>query len=320
MFPLDRVAQYIESIGDDEIMQLGGAVPTFLTAAAAASLSGIPPLWQSGYLIMTPDAQWELGIGTFDAEGYLARSRVLRSSNANARIEIPELTATSNIVYAVQTALSAPAVTMTGLQDDEFSELDPAQGAQAYSSGSTALGAMAVAQGSNTTAIGAEAYALARYSSAIGRGSASRVVGAVHLGLWALTWGGYAETSGATETTAVGISGDKFVPWSVAAYVLDINVVARRTSPTPALYAATMKAAVLRTSAEDLPILVGTSGKTVIAQSAGVTCDFDLGIDSDLVQVDGSLEVNGSVAVLVTGAASETWKWAVSIRAAEQAD
>lgn len=320
MFPLDRVAQYIESIGDDEIMMLGGAVPTFLTAEAAASMSGIPPLWRSGYLIMTPDAQWELGIGTFDDEGYLARTRVLRSSNANARIEIPELTATSNIVYAVQPALSAPAVTMTGLQDDEFSGLDPARGALAFGSGSTALGAMAVAGVSNSTAIGGEAYAMARYSSAIGRGTVARVVGGVHQGQGSVAWGGVAETSDATETPVVGVTGDPFVPWSVSAYVLDIEVVARRTAPTPAMYAATMKAAVLRTSALDLPVLVGTSGKAVIAQSAGVTCDIDVGIDSNPVYVTGDVEVNGAVAVLVTGAASETWKWSVVIRAAEQAD
>ena len=37
MIAFDRVAQYITSVGTDEVMSLGAAVPTYLTAAAAAA-------------------------------------------------------------------------------------------------------------------------------------------------------------------------------------------------------------------------------------------------------------------------------------------
>lgn len=68
-----------------------------------------------------------------------------------------------------------------------------------------------------------------------------------------------------------------------------------------------------------MPVLVGSVVKAVNGQSDGVTCDCDIEIDTELYEIAAGIDVEGGVAVMVSGASAQTWKWSVAIRAVEQA-
>lgn len=323
MFPLDRVAQYIESTGTSSSQTLGAAVPSFLSASDAADASGVSSPWRSGYLIVTAAGGWELGIGDFDSSS-IDRVRVLRSSNTNDPLDLPDDGPTSTIVYAVPTALSAIAASMDDEQEDSFSGIDPALGPRIAVGqyGSVAAGPRARVDAYAGSAFGARSRVRVRSGAAIGIDATARVTGALTVGAGtagAVEWVGSRQTTSATPAAALNREGHPFIPWTTGAYLVEAQIVGRRTAPSAAVYAATITALVYRVGAANFPILVGTPVKTVIAQSAGVTCDCDIVIDEEPYEIADGVEVEGAVGIEVTGAASQTWNWTVVIRAAEQA-
>lgn len=313
MIAFDRVAQYITSTGTDEVMSLGTAVPTYLTAAAAAAVGSIPGPWPVPYLIMSGDGlSWEIGLGTIEDEGdgaYLSRSTVFRSSNAGARISVSDAP-DQPIVYVVQIGLAAPAVTHSQESDDPLSGLDPALGCTvaAGAFGATGLGSQSRIDDDDGTVYGVGARARVRASTALGPLSDARVVGAVSSGYGDaadVTWVGRAETTDDTPGYILR-DAEAMVLWETGVYALDVLVSGRRTSPSPAAYGARITGVVMRTAGGD-PVIVGTPTKTDIALTSGATATCSLVVDTS------------SVSVEVVGAAGESWLWAASIRAAEQA-
>lgn len=313
MIAFDRVAQYITSTGTDEVMSLGTAVPTYITAAAAAAVGSIAGPWPVPYLVMSGNGiDWELGYGTIedDIDGaYLTRSTVLRSTNAGARISISD-SPDPPAVYVVQTGLAAPAVTHSLASDDPFNGLDPALGCTVAMGvyGATGLGSQSLIEDDEGTALGVETRVRAAAATALGAQSDARVPGAVSSGYGdaaGVTWCGRAQTSGDVPDYILR-NGQAMVLWATGVYVLDVLVSGRRTSPSAAAYGARITAVVMRIAGGS-PVIVGTPTKTDIALTSGATATCALVVDTE------------SVSIEVTGGAGEDWVWAASIRAAEQA-
>lgn len=314
MIAFDRVAQYITSTGTDKVMSLGTAVPTYLTAAAAAAVGSIAGPWPVPYLVMSGNGiDWELGYGTIEDnnidEAYLIRSKVLRSTNAGARISISD-SPDPPAVYVVQTGLAAPAVTHSRASDVPFYGLDPALGCTVALGvyGATGLGSQSLIEDDEGTALGVETRVRAAAATALGAQSDARVPGAVSSGYRdaaGVTWCGRAQTSGDVPNYILR-SGQAMVLWATGVYVLDVLVSGRRTSPSAAAYGARITAVVMRIAGGS-PVIVGTPTKTDIALTSGATATCALVVDTVSVRIE------------VTGGAGENWVWAASIRAAEQA-
>lgn len=313
MIAFDRVGQYITSTGTDRIMSLGTAVPTYLTCAAAAAVGSLSGPWPVHYLIMSGNgADWELGQGSIEDEGdgaYLDRTKVTRSTNSGARINISDAP-DAPVVYVVQSGLAAPAVTHSITSDDPFNGLDPALGCRVAMGvhGATGLGSQSLIEQDEGTAFGVETRVRAAAATALGAQADARVVGAVSSGYGDaadVTWCGRAQTSGDVPDYILR-NGQAMVLWPTAVYVLDVLVTGRRTSPSPGAYGARISAVVMRTAGGS-PVIVDTPAKADIALTSGATATCALVADTE------------SVSVEVTGGAGEDWVWAASIRAAEQA-
>lgn len=312
MIAFDRVAQYITSTGTDEVMSLGTAVPTYITAEAAAAVGSISGPWPVPYLIMNGDGTgWELGLGSISDTGFLSRSKVFRSSNSGNRIAVTD-DPNPPIVYVVWYGLAAPAVTHSQASDDPFSGLDPAQGCIVAADvfGATGLGSQSRIDANGGTALGVDAYSRVEEATALGALADARVIGAVSSGVFDaadVVWVGSAQTFD-DSPALIGRNGIGMVPWATGVYTLDVLVSGRRTSPSAAAYGARITGLVMRL-ADGTPAIVGTPTKTDIALTGGATATCALVIDGD----------NNAVTVEVTGGASDEWMWSASIRAAEQA-
>jgi hypothetical protein len=300
MLALDRVAMIIESTGTDEVQSMSGAAPGYRAVSPVVDALGLTLPIGISYRI-EDGAAWELGVGRITSGGYLERTRVTASSASGSRINISDGPEPA-IMYIVACALSAPAVT------PHVEAWSPALGAQVREDieGGTALGAGARVFEEDGTAIGAITDAVAIGATAVGARSRGGVMESVCSGFSAshgVQWAGAATTTNDEPSPARSARGIGFAPPAISAMLLDIQVVALRTSPTNAMYAATMKAGVMRLGDSAAPVIVDATTPDVIAASAGVTCSIDIG---------------GVVDVLVTGAAGETWHWAVVIRSAMQ--
>jgi hypothetical protein len=311
MLALDRVAMIIDSIGDDELQSMSGPAPGYRAIGpVVASLGLFLPIGIS-YRIEDGE-QWELGVGRITSGGYLERTRVTSSSASGALIDIvgdPD----PAIMYIVACAVSAPAVT------PHVEAWSPALGAQVREDveGGTALGSSALVFQEDGTAIGALASTWAIGATAVGARAQGNVMESVCTGFPGVSgvkWAGIVTTTNDDPAPARSARGVGFAP-PPGAMLLDIQVVALRTSPTNALYAATMKAGVMRVSGL-APVIVNATTPEVVAASAGVTCSIGIDVNSDPVEVGRDQELEGAVDVLVTGAAGEHWQWAVVIRSA----
>lgn len=315
MLALDQVAMIIDSTGTDELQSMSVAAPGYRTVSAVLSDLGLSLPIGISYRIVDGSA-WELGVGRITSGGYLERTTVTASSASGSRINIagdPE----PAIMYIVACALSAPAVT------PHVEAWSPALGAQVREDieGGTALGAGARVFQNDGTAIGALTGVYAIGATAVGVRAQGAIMEAVCTGFGqsiAAQWSGAATTTNEDPATALSARGVSFAP-PVGAMLLDIQVVALRTSPTNALYAASMKAGVMRLTDAAAPVIVAASTPEVVAASAGVTCSIGLAVNSDPVAVGtdswlDNIELGGSVDVQVTGASGETWQWAVAIR------
>lgn len=313
MLALDQVAMIIDGTGTNEVQLMSGAAPGYRAVSPVIDTLGLSLPIGISYRI-EDGAEWELGVGRITSDGYLERTTVTASSASGSRINIagdPD----PAIMYIVASALSAPAVT------PHIDASSPALGAQVREDieGGTALGAGALVFQENGTAIGAITGVFATGATAVGARSQGKVTESVCSGFSAshgVQWAGAATTTNDDPSPARSAGGRGFAPPAISAMLLDIQVVALRTSPTNAMYAASMKAGVMRLTAGAAPVIVDSTTPEVIAASAGVTCSIDIGVNSDPIEVGRDLELEGVVDVLVTGAAGETWQWAVVIRSA----
>lgn len=315
MLALDQVAMIIDSTattGTDVVQLMSGAAPGYRAVSAVIDTLGLSFPIGVSYRIQD-GAAWELGVGLITSSGYLERTTVTSSSASGARINIagdPD----PAIMYVVACALSAPAVT------PHIEASSPALGAQVRedTEGGTALGAGALVFQHDGTAIGAITGVSAIGATAVGARSQGGVMDSVCSGFpgaHGVQWAGAATTTNDAPSPARSGRGMRFAP-PTGVMLLDIQVVALRTSPTNAMYAATMKAGVMRLTNGAAPVIVDSTTPEVIAASAGVTCSIGIGVNSDPIEVGLDLELEGAVDVLVTGAAGETWQWAVVIRSA----
>lgn len=314
MLALDQVAMIIDSTGTDEVQSMSGAAPGYREVSPVIDTLGLSLPIGISYRI-EDGAAWELGVGRITSGGYLERTRVTSSSASGARINIagdPD----PAIMYIVACAVSAPAVT------PHVDAWSPALGAQVREDveGGTALGSSALVFQEDGTAIGALASTWAIGATAVGVRSQGCVMESVCSGFpgsHGVQWAGFVMTTNEYPAPARSARGVSFAP-PHGAMLLDIQVVALRTSPTNALYAATMKAGVMRLTSGAAPVIVDATTPDVIAASAGVTCSIDIGVNSNPIEYgrDLDLELGGGVDVLVTGAAGETWQWSVVIRSA----
>lgn len=318
MLALDQVAMIIDSTattGTDEVQLLSGAAPGYRAVSTVINTLGLSLPIGISYRI-EDGAAWELGVGRITSDGYLERTTVTASSASGARINIvgdPD----PAIMYIVACAISAPAVT------PHIDVWSPALGARVRDavSGGTSLGSGAAVSQRDGTAIGALTGVSAIGATAVGVRAQGAIMEAVCTGFGqsiAAQWSGAATTTNENPATAKSARLARFAP-PVGAMLLDIQVVALRTSPTNALYAATMKAGVMRLTDGAAPVIVDATTPEVVAASAGVTCSIGLAVNSDPVAVGTDswlydIELGGSVDVQVTGASGETWKWAVAIR------
>lgn len=300
----DRAAQVVALAGSDRFVPLGAALTgmqTFLAAAGAANLYEIP------YLILDGNGtDWEFGIGVIDASAgsgdEFDRRSVIRSTNADARIVISG-TGTTTVQCVHFGGASAVATPVTGGANEGPLCADEAPGVLSVGHG-------AYAGGENSTALGAMSETTAQAAVAIGARAISRVINAVASGDGktgtarghALTWTGSGTSSDTTSTTITDVVGN-FSVADTTAYVIEAQIVGRRTAPSAGIYGATIRALVLRSGA-GAPTIAGQAKTDV---TGGLVCDCSLSV------------VGNEVAVNAQGAASgETWLWAATIRATEQ--
>lgn len=312
MLALDQVAMIIDSTGTDELQSMSGAAPGYRAVSPVIDTLGLSLPIGISYRI-EDGAAWELGVGRITSGGYLERTRVTASSASGSRINISDGPEPA-IMYIVASALSAPAVT------PHVEAWSPALGAQVREDieGGTALGAGALVFQEDGTALGAITSVWAIGATAVGARSQGGVMESVCSGFpgaHGVQWAGAATTTNDDPSPARSARGIGFAP-PPGVMLLDIQVVALRTSPTNAMYAASMKAGVMRLTDGAAPVIVDATTPEVIAASAGVTCSIGIGVNSDPIEVGRDLELGGVVDVLVTGAAGETWQWAVVIRSA----
>jgi hypothetical protein len=313
----DRVAQVI-TYNESGVLGIGDALPGFRTFLGAND--GVVNL-ESVYLIIDRNGvDMEIGIGHITAwdEGSpettseLNRDTVLWSTNGGERIAVYGEGDGQDVVYCVPLAMHAVVATPAWAGSSEFD----LHGASSRSGtlGVLASGVGAYAGEDNSTALGALAQALANGSVALGARAIAGVPGAVASGDGnvtpyrghALTWTG-SETSAGTDPVHIACSGLNFTPQADAAYLLDVQVVGRRTAPSLALYCATITAAVL-CEFEAPVVIVGTPIKTDIAGVSGVLADCSITVNSDV-----------EIAIVGQGGSSgEAWQWAATIRATEQ--
>jgi hypothetical protein len=312
----DRVAQTVTTTGTSAC-GMGAALPGYRTYYAA---SGGSESVEAGYLIVDGNGvDWEMGIGLMsvydemspETSAECSRGTVLASTNGGSKIAISD-EGTLATIYCVPLSMSAVVTTQAWSPGMVFGP-DGASAADGML-GVLAVGVSAYAGADNATALGALAQALTNGSVALGARAIAAVPGAVSSGDGnvtpyrghALTWTG-SETSAGTDPVHIACSGLNFTPQADAAYLLDVQVVGRRTAPSLALYCATITAAVL-CEFEAPVVIVGTPIKTDIAGVSGVLADCSITVNSDV-----------EIAIVGQGGSSgEAWQWAATIRATEQ--
>lgn len=301
----DRARQIVDVIGTDRFVTLGAATPgmqTFLDSAGGVENEFVIP-----YMLTDALGQWEQGIGVVTTElgegDPFDRQFVIRSSNGGSRINIDM--EGSGILECVPFAVSSILATAAA----DFTNVSHGPQVADEVPGALAAGDQAFA-GFYDTALGCQASAFGGYAVALGARANNVVPGAVASGDskettargHALNWTGSATSTGTTPVAVVHESGS-FAPAESSAYVLDVQVVGRRTAPSAGAYGATIRALVLRSGA-GAPTIVGQAKTDV---SGGLVCDCDLSVVSNTIQINAE------------GAASgETWLWAATVRATEQ--
>lgn len=300
----DRVAQAIPMVGTDRFITIGAALAahqTFFSAAGAAGSFDVP------YLILDANGtDWEYGIGEVTAAAGSGddfdRRTVIRSTNADSRISMTDGSTLHCVHFGFSSVAATPTADATNLALGPTSEFDVA--------GVLAAGHAAFAGAENATALGAKSTASAYGSVALGALAQCQIVHAVASGDGktgtarghALTWSGSGTSTGTTSTTVTDSIGN-FAVAETAAYVIEAQVVGRRTAPSSGSYGATIRALVLRSGA-GAPTIAGQAKTDV---TGGLVCDCSLSV------------VGNEIAVNAQGAASgETWLWAATIRATEQ--
>lgn len=301
----DHARQIVETAGTDRYVALGAAtagMQTFLDSAGGVEEAFVMP-----YRLTDALGQWEDGIGVVTTEfgegDIFDRQVVIRSSNAGSRIDIDSEAGgfLECVPFIVSCMIATAAADVANVsQGPQISDEAP---------GALAAGDQAIA-GAYGTALGCQASAFGGYAVALGALTNNLVPGAVassdskettargH----ALDWTSSATSSGTTPVAVVHQSGS-FAPAESSAYVLDVQVVGRRTAPSAGAYGATIRALVLR-SGSGAPTIVGQAKTDV---SGGLTCDCSLSVVSNTIQINAQ------------GAASgETWYWAATVRATEQ--
>lgn len=302
----DRARQIVDTTGTDRYVTLGAAtagMQTFLDSAG-----GVEDAFAMPYMLTDALGQWEQGIGTVTTalgEGdAFDRQFVIASSNAGSRIDIDS--GAGGFLECVPFAVSSLLATAPA----DVANLSPGPQVADEAPGALAAGASAFAGGAYSTAHGCQASATGGFDVALGALANNVVPGAVSSGDskettargHALNWTGSATSTGTTPVAVVHESGS-FAPAESSAYVLDVQVVGRRTAPSAGAYGATIRALVLR-SGSGAPTIVGQAKTDV---SGGLVCDCDLSVVSNTIQINAE------------GAASgETWYWAATVRATEQ--
>ncbi len=301
----DRAKQIVDTTGTDRYVTLGAAtagMQTFLDSAG-----GVQDVFWFPYMLTDALGQWEQGIGNVTTDlgsgDAFDRQFVIRSSNADSRIDIDMEAGgiLECVPFAVSSILATAAADTTNVSHGPRVADD--------SPGALAAGDQAIA-GAYGTALGCQASAFGGYGVALGALANNVVPGAVASGDskettargHAIDWTGGATSTGTTPVAVVHASGS-FAPAESSAYVLDVQVVGRRTAPSAGAYGATIRALVLR-SGSGAPTTVGQAKTDV---SGGLTCDCSLSVVSNTIQINAQ------------GAASgETWLWAATVRATEQ--
>lgn len=121
-----------------------------------------------------------------------------------------------------------------------------------------------------------------------------------------LLWSASCASAGDSEATLVaGTADHPFVPQETGLYLLSLNIVGRRVSPSPAVWAAKMDVVIDYPQGGSVSI-VGSPTPTVIASSGGVTCTASAAVDGSNVR----LKVAGN-------ASEESWRWGCSVRGVE---
>lgn len=301
----DRARQIVDTTGTDRYVALGAAtagMQTFLDSAG-----GVEDAFQMPYMLTDALGQWEQGIGVVTTEfgegDLFDRQFVIRSSNGGSRIDIDMEAGgiLECVPFAVSSILATAAADPTNVShgpqvaDDSPGALAAGDQADAGPYG-TALGCQAFAGGGYAVALGALTNTVVPGAVASGDGKETTYRG------HAIDWTGSATSTGTTPVAVVHESGS-FAPAESSAYVLDVQVVGRRTAPSAGAYGATIRALVLR-SGSGAPTIVGQAKTDV---SGGLTCDCSLSVVSNTIQINAQ------------GAASgETWLWAATVRATEQ--
>jgi len=301
----DRAGQIVETSGTDRYVALGAAVAglqTFLDSAGGAEEAFLMP-----YLLTDALNQWEFGLGVVTTElgngDPFDRQFVIRSSNADSRIDIDETA--GGILYCVPFAVSS--IIATAAADVANVSAGPSVADEAP--GVLAAGDGAYAGGAYSTAHGCQASATGGFDVALGALASNVVPGAVASGDskettyrgHSINWTGSATSTGTTPAAVTNESGS-FGPAESSAYVLDVQVVGRRTAPSAGAYGATIRALVLR-SGSGAPTIVGQVKTDV---SGGLACDCDLSVVSNTIQINAEGAAGG-----------ETWYWAATVRATE---
>lgn len=121
-----------------------------------------------------------------------------------------------------------------------------------------------------------------------------------------IVWSASCASAGGSEATLVAGPEDyAFVPQETGLYLLSLNIVGRRVSPSAAVWAAKMDVVIDYPQGGSIAI-VGTPTPTVIASSGGVSCAASAAVDGSSVR----LKVAGN-------ASGESWRWGCSVRGVE---
>jgi hypothetical protein len=305
----DRAAQIVTTSGTDRFVVLGPALPNMQTFLESAS--GVSDVFQFHYLLLDGEGSgWEQGIGEITTDigdgDPFDRKTVIRSSASNARIALNETN--GGLLYCVPFAVSSVLATASvdvanpsagpSVTDDASGALAAGHNALANASNSTALGSNAQARAGGDTALGSRAvnYVPGAIASSDGKSSTARG--------HAVDW---SASNTSTGTTSVAVTnnnaGGNFEPAENSAYVMEVQVVGRRTAPSAGVYGATIHALVSR---------IGTSAPTIAGQAKTDTAGGLAG-NCSLSVVGNAIQLNAN------GAASgETWYWAATVRATEQ--
>ncbi len=303
MKAFNRVVQEVTSGFDGGIVSIGPAAAGMRTMADVTGSTAT----KFRYLLVAANGiDWEIGVATYTpGTPDTVSLSVDESSAGESHIALPAPESGPygwlRCIPAAAGAVLTSGADAPSAADDAVSFLALGGAAQVLKSYGAAIGHGAIAYEAGSTAIGTDTEADVPGALMYGDG----VTGSQRAH-W-VTWAGRASSSG-TDSTNIGNGPDtaRFVPSGGAAYLLDVRVVGRRTSPDDAVWAASTRVVVLHPTGGSVTI-VGTPSFTVDGASAGVSCSAALSI------------VSGGLQIAVTGSASgESWRWAASLSGVEQ--